>query len=158
MLYIDFYFQNLNFNIYSMKYLKKFNENIAQRHLKVHEVLKDIFAELIDDSSIQVEITLESVNKILLEVKPWTKTQSMATEMTTEEMVTRYEKYLELAKDIEVCYKRACDELPDVKGQLMVSVDNRIYMYFNLPADPMTTMKWTDVDHMSDEELFRDID
>ena len=141
-----------------MKYLKKFNENIAQRHLKVHEVLKDIFAELIDDSSIQVEITLESVNKILLEVKPWTKTQSMATEMTTEEMVTRYEKYLELAKDIEVCYKRACDELPDVKGQLMVSVDNRIYMYFNLPADPMTTMKWTDVDHMSDEELFRDID
>lgn len=141
-----------------MKYLKKFNENIAQRHLKVHEVLKDIFAELIDDSSIQVEITLESVNKILLEVKPWTKTQSMATEMTTEEMVTRYEKYLELAKDIEVCYKRACDELPDVKGQLMVAVDNRIYMYFNLPADPMTTMKWTDVDHMSDEELFRDIE
>lgn len=141
-----------------MKYLKKFNENIAQRHLKVHEVLKDIFAELIDDSSIQVEITLESVNKILLEVKPWTKTQSMATEMTTEEMVTRYEKYLELAKDIEVCYKRAIDELPDVKGQLMVAVDNRIYMYFNLPADPMTTMKWTDVDHMSDEELFRDID
>ena len=141
-----------------MKYLKKFNENIAQRHLKVHEVLKDIFAELIDDSSIQVEITLESVNKILLEVKPWTKTQSMATEMTTEEMVTRYEKYLELAKDIEVCYKRAIDELPDVKGQLMVAVDNRIYMYFNLPVDPMTTMKWTDVDHMSDEELFRDIE
>ena len=141
-----------------MKYLKKFNENIAQRHLKVHEVLKDIFAELIDDSSIQIEITLESVNKILLEVKPWTKTQSMATEMTTEEMVTRYEKYLELAKDIEVCYKRAIDELPDVKGQLMVAVDNRIYMYFNLPADPMTTMKWTDVDHMSDEELFRDIE
>lgn len=141
-----------------MKYLKKFNENIAQRHLKVHEVLKDIFAELIDDSSIQVEITLESINKILLEVKPWTKTQSMATEMKTEEMVNRYEKYLELAKDIEVCYKRACDELPDVKGQLMVAVDNRIYMYFNLPTDPMTTMKWTDVDHMSDEELFRDIE
>ena len=141
-----------------MKYLKKFNENIAQRHLKVHEVLKDIFAELIDDTSIQVEISLESINKILLEVKPWTKTQSVAIEMTTEEMVARYEKYLELVKDIEVCYKRAIDELTDVKGELMVAVDNRIYMYFNLPADPRTTMKWTDVDHMSDEELFRDIE
>lgn len=142
-----------------MKHLKKFNEsNIAQRHLKVHEVLKDIFAELIDDKSIQVEITLESVNKILLDIKPWTKTQSMATEMTTDEMVARYEKYLELVKDIEVCYKRAVDELSDVKAQLMVAVDNRIYMYFNLPVDPMTTMKWTDVDHISDEELFRDID
>lgn len=141
-----------------MKYLKKFNENIAQRHLKVHEVLKDIFAELIDDTSIQVEITLQSVNKILLEVKPWTKTQVMATEMKTEEMIARYEKYLELVKDIEVCYKRAVDELPDVKGELMVAVDNRIYMYFNLPVDPITTMKWTDVDHISDEELFRDID
>jgi len=48
--------------------------------------------------------------------------------------------------------------LPDVKSELMVSVDNRIYMYFNLPTDPRTTMKWTDVDHMSDEELFRPID
>jgi hypothetical protein len=141
-----------------MKHLKKFNENIAQRHLKVHEVLKDIFAELIDDTSIQINISLQSVNKLLLEVKPWTKEQSMATEMTTEQMVERYEKYLELVKDIEVCYKRACDELPDVKSELMVSVDNRIYMYFNLPVDPRTTMKWTDVDHMSDEELFRDID
>ena len=141
-----------------MKYLKKFNENIAQRHLKVHEVLKDIFAELIDDTSIQVEISLQSVNKILLEIKPWTKTQAMATEMKTEEMIARYEKYLELVKDIEVCYKRAVDELPDVKSELMVSVDNRIYMYFNLPVDPMTTMKWTDVDHMSDDELFRDIE
>ena len=45
-----------------------------------------------------------------------------------------------------------------VKGELMVAVDNRIYMYFNLPVDPITTMKWTDVDHISDEELFRDID
>jgi hypothetical protein len=141
-----------------MKYLKKFNENIAQRHLKVHDILKDIFAELIDDTSIQVEISLQSVNKILLDIKPWTKTQSMATEMKTEEMVARYEKYLELVKDIEVCYKRAVDELPDVKSELMVSVDNRIYMYFNLPVDPMTTMKWTDVDHMSDDELFRDIE
>ena len=141
-----------------MKHLKKFNENIAQRHLKVHEVLKDIFAELIDDTSIQVNISLQSVNKLLLEVKPWTTEQSMATEMTTEQMVERYEKYLELVKDIEVCYKRATDELPDVKSELMVSVDNRIYMYFNLPVDPRTTMKWTDVDHISDEELFRPID
>jgi len=141
-----------------MKHLKKFNENIAQRHLKVHEILKDIFAELIDDTSIQVDISLQSVNKLLLEVKPWTKEQSMATEMTTEQMVDRYEKYLELVKDIEVCYKRATDELPDVKSELMVSVDNRIYMYFNLPVDPRTTMKWTDVDHISDEELFRPID
>lgn len=141
-----------------MKYLKKFNENIAQRHLKVHDTLKDIFAELIDDTSIQVDITLQSVNKILLEVKPWSKTQAMSTEMKTEEMVARYEKYLELVKDIEVCYKRAVDELTDVESELMVAVDNRIYMYFNLPVDPMTTMKWTDVDHMSDDELFRDID
>jgi hypothetical protein len=141
-----------------MKHLKKFNENIAQKHLEVLEVLRDIFAELIDDASIQVNISLESMNKLLLEVKPWTKTQSMATEMTTEEMIGRYEKYLELVKDIEVCYKRATDELPDVKSELMVSVDNRIYMYFNLPTDPRTTMKWTDVDHMSDEELFRPID
>jgi hypothetical protein len=141
-----------------MKHLKKFNENIAQRHLKVHEILKDIFAELIDDTSIQVNISLQSVNKLILEVKPWTKEQSMATEMTTEEMIGRYEKYLELVKDIEVCYKRSTDELPDVKSELMVSVDNRIYMYFNLPVDPRTTMKWTDVDHMSDEELFRPID
>ncbi len=141
-----------------MKFLKKFNENIAQRHLKVHEVLKDIFAELIDDNSIQVNISLQSVNKLLLEVKPWTKEQSMATEMTTEKMIGRYEKYLELVKDIEVCYKRATDELPDIKSELMVSVDNRIYMYFNLPVDPRTTMKWTDVDHISDEELFRPID
>jgi hypothetical protein len=141
-----------------MKHLKKFNENIAQKHLKVLEVLRDIFAELIDDASIQVNISLESMNKLLLEVKPWTKTQSMATEMTTEQMVSRYEKYLELVKDIEVCYKRATDELPDVKSELMVSVDNRIYMYFNLPVDPRTTMKWTDVDHISDEELFRPID
>ena len=141
-----------------MKHLKKFNENIAQKHLEVLEVLRDIFAELIDDASIQVNISLESMNKLLLEVKPWTKTQSMSTEMTTEEMIGRYEKYLELVKDIEVCYKRATDELPDVKSELMVSVDNRIYMYFNLPSDPRTTMKWTDVDHMSDEELFRPID
>jgi hypothetical protein len=142
-----------------MKHLKKFNEsNIAQRHLDVHNTLKDIFAELIDDTTIQVEISMQSMNKMILEIKPWTKTQTMASEMTTEQMIQRYEKYLELVKDIEVCYKRAVDELKDVTSELMVSVDNRIYMYFNIPVDPRTTMKWTDVDHMSDEELFRPID
>ena len=44
-----------------MKHIRKFNENIAQKHLKVIEVLKDIFAELIDDASIQVNISLESI-------------------------------------------------------------------------------------------------
>jgi len=142
-----------------MKYLKKFNEsNIAERHIEVHNMLKDIFAELIDDQTIQVEIRLESINRLILEVKPWTKTQTMASEMTPEQMVSRYEKYLELVKDIEVCYKRAVDELKDVTSELMVAVDNRIYMYFNLPTDPRTTMKWTDVDHMTDDELFRSID
>jgi hypothetical protein len=141
-----------------MKYLKKFNENLAEKYLEIHKILKDVFAELMDDTTIQVEISMQSMNKMILEVKPWTKEQSMATEMTTEQMVSRYEKYLELVKDIEVCYKRATDELPDVKSELMVSVDNRISIYFNLPVDPRTTMKWIDVDHMSDEELFRPID
>lgn len=145
-----------------MKYIRKFNENITDSHLKVNDLLKDIFAELIDDSSIQVEIKLESLfanmKRICVDIKPWAKKQSMATKMETEEMIARYEKYLELVKDIEVCYKRAVDELPDVKSELMVAVDNRIYIYFHLPVDPKTTMKWTDVDHMTDDELFRDID
>ena len=145
-----------------MKYIKKFNENITDSHLKVNDLLKDIFAELIDDASIQVEIKLESLfanmKRICVDIKPWAKKQSMATKMETEEMIARYEKYLELVKDIEVCYKRAVDELPDVKSELMVAVDNRIYIYFHLPVDTKTTMKWTDVDHMTDDELFRDID
>lgn len=145
-----------------MKYIKKFNENITDSHLKVNDLLKDIFAELIDDASIQVEIKLESLfanmKRICVDIKPWAKKQSMATKMETEEMIARYEKYLELVKDIEVCYKRAVDELPDIKSELMVAVDNRIYIYFHLPVDPKTTMKWTDVDHMTDDELFRDID
>jgi hypothetical protein len=146
-----------------MKYIRKFNENITDSHLKVNDLLKDIFAELIDDASIQVEIKLESftvvkMRRICVDIKPWAKKQSMATKMETEEMIARYEKYLELVKDIEVCYKRAVDELPDIKSELMVAVDNRIYIYFHLPVDPKTTMKWTDVDHMTDDELFRDID
>lgn len=121
-----------------MKYLKKFNENVAEKYLQMHEILKDIFAELIDDTTIQVEFGFESDDsEILVTIKPWTKTQSMATEMTTEQMVQRYSKYLELVKDIEVCYKRAVDEL-NTKGKLMVAVDNRIYMAFKIPGATKT--------------------
>jgi len=117
-----------------MKYLKKFNENLAEKYLEMDKILKDVFAELIDDTSIQVEFGLESdADEFLVTIKPWTKTQSMATEMTTEQMVERYSKYLELVKDIEVCYKRAVDEL-NTEGKLMVAVDNRIYMSFKTGA------------------------
>ena len=117
-----------------MKHLKKFNENVAEKYLQMYEILKDIFAELIDDTTIQVEFGYESDDsEILVTIKPWTKTQSMATEMTTEQMVQRYSKYLELVKDIEVCYKRAVDEL-NTEGKLMVAVDNRIYMSFKTGA------------------------
>jgi hypothetical protein len=117
-----------------MKYLKKFNENLAEKCLEMDKILKDVFAELIDDASIQVEFGLESdADEFLVTIKPWTKTQSMATEMTTEQMVQRYSKYLELVKDIEVCYKRAVDEL-NTEGKLMVAVDNRIYMSFKTGA------------------------
>jgi hypothetical protein len=117
-----------------MKHLKKFNENLAEKCLEMDKVLKDVFAELIDDTTIQVEFGLESdADEFLVTIKPWTKTQSMATEMTTEQMVGRYSKYLELVKDIEVCYKRAVDEL-NTEGKLMVAVDNRIYMSFKTGA------------------------
>ena len=43
-----------------MKYLKKFNENVAAKYLQMHEMLKDVFAELIDDTTIQVEFGFES--------------------------------------------------------------------------------------------------
>ena len=121
-----------------MKYLKKFNENVAEKYLQMHEILKDVFAELIDDTTIQVEFGYESDDsEILVTIKPWTKTQSMATEMTTNQMVERYSKYLELVKDIDVCYKRACDEL-NTEGKLMVAVDNRIYMAFKIPGAQKT--------------------
>jgi len=117
-----------------MKYLKKFNENLAEKCLEMDKILKDVFAELIDDASIQVEFGLESdADEFLVTIKPWTKTQSMATEKTTEQMVERYSKYLELVKDIEVCYKRAVDEL-NTEGKLMVAVDYRIYMSFKTGA------------------------
>ena len=121
-----------------MKHLKKFNENVAEKYLQMHEILKDVFAELIDDTAIQVEFGYESDDsEILVTIKPWTKTQTAATEMTTEQMVERYSKYLELVKDIEVCYKRAVDEL-NIKGKLMVAVDNRIYMAFKIPGAQKT--------------------
>lgn len=121
-----------------MKHLKKFNENVAEKYLQMHEILKDVFAELIDDTTIQVEFGYESDDsEILVTIKPWTKTQTAATEMTTEQMVERYSKYLELVKDIEVCYKRAVDEL-NTKGKLMVAVDNRIYMAFQIPGAQKT--------------------
>lgn len=117
-----------------MNHLKRFNENVAEKYLQMHEILKDIFAELIDDTTIQVEFGYESDDsEILVTIKPWTKIQSMATEMTTEQMIERYSKYLELVKDIEVCYKRAVDEL-NTEGKLMVAVDNRIYMSFKTGA------------------------
>ena len=121
-----------------MKHLKKFNENVAEKYLQMHEILKDVFAELIDDTTIQVEFGYESDDsEILVTIKPWTKTQTAATEMTTEQMVERYSKYLELVKDIEVCYKRAVDEL-NTKGKLMVAVDNKIYMAFQIPGAQKT--------------------
>jgi hypothetical protein len=129
-----------------MKHLKKFNENVAEKYLQMHEILKDVFAELIDDTTIQVEFGYESDDsEILVTIKPWTKTQTAGlglsimkpTEMTTEQMVERYSKYLELVKDIEVSYKRAVDEL-NTKGKLMVAVDNRIYMAFQIPGAQKT--------------------
>jgi len=129
-----------------MKHLKKFNENVAEKYLQMHEILKDVFAEMIDDTTIQVEFGYESDDsEILVTIKPWTKTQTAGlglsmmkpTEMTTEQMVERYSKYLDLVKDIEVCYKRAVDEL-NTKGKLMVAVDNRIYMAFQIPGAQKT--------------------
>jgi len=117
-----------------MKYLKKFNENLAEKCLEMDKILKDVFAELIDDTTIQVVFTLESDgDEFIVTIKPWTKEQIMLTEMTTEQMVQRYSKYLELVKDIEVCYKRALDEL-NTEGKLMVVRDNRIYMSFKTGA------------------------
>lgn len=123
-----------------MKYLIKFeslnyiNENLSDDVLKVHNILTDIFAELIDDKTIQVDITIED-NELVVNIKPWTQTQKMAYTMPPEEMVSRYEKYLELVKDISVCYKRAVDELGEGKRRgITVASDNRIYMGFTIPG------------------------
>ena len=117
-----------------MKYLKKFNENVAEKCLEMDKILKDVFAELIDDTTIQVEFSLDSNDiEYQVTIKPWTKEQPMGSKMTTEQMVERYEKYLELVKDIGVCYKRSIDEL-NTEGRLMVDVNNRIYMSFKIPG------------------------
>ena len=139
-----------------MKHIRKFNES-SDRHLKVVEIIKDIFSELIDDVSIQIEIKVENINKILVTVKPWSKTQSLAQSVSTEKMISIYEKYLELVKDVEVCYKRVLDEVQDSTGELFVAVDNRGYMYFSLPIDPMS-MKWIDnTEEIDFDELLRDL-
>ena len=140
-----------------LKHIRKFNES-SDRHLEVAQIIKDIFSELIDDVSIQVEVEVETYHKISVTVKPWTKTQAMAQSVSTEKMISIYEKYLELVKDIEVCYKRVLDSVELESSELNVAVDNRIYMYFNLPFDIKTSMKWTDVDDVSMDDLFRDID
>jgi hypothetical protein len=61
----------------------------------------------------------------------------MGSKMNPDQMVERYEKYLELVKDIGVCYKRSIDEL-NTEGRLMVDVNNRIYMAFKIPGAKKT--------------------
>ena len=115
-----------------MKYLKKFNENVAAKYLQMHEMLKDVFAELIDDTTIQVEFGFESDDsEILVTIKPYASNRTNQILNGPDEMVTRFEKNLELVKDISVCYKRACDEL-QTEGKLMVAADNRIYVSFKI--------------------------
>ena len=121
-----------------MKYLKKFNENVAAKYLQMHEMLKDVFAELIDDTTIQVEFGFESDDsEILVTIKPYASNRTNQILNGPDEMVTRFEKNLELVKDISVCYKRACDEL-QTEGKLMVSADNRIYVSFKIPGATKT--------------------
>ena len=117
-----------------MKHLKRFNESLAEKYLQMDKILKDIFAELLDDTSIQIEFGYDSNDiEYNVTIKPWSKNQTMGSYMTPEQMIERYEKYIDLVKDVSVCYKRACDELGD-KGKLMVNVDNRIYMSFKVPG------------------------
>ena len=117
-----------------MKHLKKFNENVAEKYLQMHEILKDVFAELIDDTTIQVEFGFESDDsEILVTIKPYASNRTNQILNGSDEMVARFEKNLELVKDISVCYKRACDEL-QTEGKLMVAADNRIYVSFKIPG------------------------
>jgi hypothetical protein len=117
-----------------MKHLKKFNENVAEKYLQMHEILKDVFAELIDDTTIQVEFGFESDDsEILVTIKPYASNRTNQILNGPDEMVARFEKNLELVKDISVCYKRACDEL-QTEGKLTVAADNRIYVSFKIPG------------------------
>ena len=124
-----------------MKYLKKFNENVAAKYLKMNEVLKNVFAELIDDTTIQVEFGFDRKlfddSEILVTIKPYASNRTNQILNGPDEMVTRFEKNLELVKDISVCYKRACDEL-QTEGKLMVAADNRIYVSFKIPGATKT--------------------
>ena len=121
-----------------MKHLKKFNENVAEKYLQMHEVLKDVFAELIDDTTIQVEFGFESDDsEILVTIKPYASNRTNQILNGPDEMVKRFEKNLELVKDISVCYKRACDEL-QTEGKLMVDAVNRIYAAFKIPDTQKT--------------------
>jgi len=121
-----------------MKYLKKFNENVAEKYLQMHEVLKDVFAELIDDTTVQVEFGFESDDsEILVTIKPYASNRTNQILNGPDEMVKRFEKNLELVKDISVCYKRACDEL-QTEGKLMVDAVNRIYAAFKIPDTQKT--------------------
>ena len=116
-----------------MKHLKKFNENVAEKYLQMHEILKDVFAELIDDTTVQVEFGFESDDsEILVTIKPYASNRTNQILNGPDEMVKRFEKNLELVKDISVCYKRACDEL-QTEGKLMVDAVNRIYAAFKIP-------------------------
>jgi len=121
-----------------MKHLKKFNENVAEKYLQMHEVLKDVFAELIDDTTVQVEFGFESDDsEILVTIKPYASNRTNQILNGPDEMVKRFEKNLELVKDISVCYKRACDEL-QTEGKLMVDAVNRIYAAFKIPDTQKT--------------------
>lgn len=121
-----------------MKHLKKFNENVAEKYLQMHEILKDVFAELIDDTTIQVEFGFESDDsEILVTIKPYASNRTNQILNGPDEMVKRFEKNLELVKDISVCYKRACDEL-QTEGKLMVDAVNRIYAAFKIPDTQKT--------------------
>lgn len=118
-----------------MKHLKMFNENKAQKYIDVYNILKDVFAELIDDTSIQVDFSTETYNgQLSITILPWTKNQMAVSEMTPEGMINKYERILELVKDVSVCFKRATEELA-VESELVVSVDNRIYCNFKIDKE-----------------------
>lgn len=118
-----------------MKHLKMFNENKAQKYIDAYNILKDVFAELIDDTSIQVDFSTETYNgQLSITILPWTKNQMAVSEMTPEGMINKYERILELVKDVSVCFKRATEELA-VESELVVSVDNRIYCNFKIDKE-----------------------
>ncbi len=121
-----------------MKHLKKFNENVAEKYLQMDKILKDVFAELIDDTSIQVEFGFDpDDSEFIVTIKPYASNRTNQILNGPDEMVKRFEKNLELVKDISVCYKRACDEL-QTEGKLMVDAVNRIYASFKIPDTQKT--------------------